>query len=123
MIYPLKDWHNLKRGYKFKQRTWYSRYHLGLDLIAPKYTEIFAPCDGFIKPRYGFQGGKTIWFYFESKRMKYIMRVLHLNAFGKEGKVKEGDIIGYVGNTGYTIGPTGCHVHFDVRGAANPFAY
>lgn len=38
-------------------------------------------------------------------------------------RVYQGQIIGYVGNTGRTIGPTGCHVHFDVRGGRNPFAY
>jgi murein DD-endopeptidase MepM/ murein hydrolase activator NlpD len=39
-------------------------------------------------------------------------------------KVSQGQIIGYMGYTGYTIprGPAGCHVHFEVRGARNPFA-
>ncbi|MFH0791697.1 MAG: peptidoglycan DD-metalloendopeptidase family protein [bacterium] len=37
--------------------------------------------------------------------------------------VSRGQIIGYVGNTGYTIGATGCHLHFGVYGAKNPFAY
>ena len=34
-------------------------------------------------------------------------------------KVNTGDIIGYIGNTGYTLGPTGCHLHFEVIGAKN----
>jgi len=34
-------------------------------------------------------------------------------------EVNAGDIIGYIGNTGYTLGPTGCHLHFAVRGANN----
>lgn len=36
--------------------------------------------------------------------------------------VSQGTIIGRIGNTGHTIGATGCHVHFEVRGAQNPFA-
>lgn len=39
-------------------------------------------------------------------------------------RVLQGQVIGYTGYTGYTIpkGPGGCHLHFEVRGAANPFA-
>ena len=38
-------------------------------------------------------------------------------------KVFQGQIVGYTGNTGYTIpvGSAGCHLHFEVRGATNPF--
>lgn len=39
-------------------------------------------------------------------------------------RVVQGQIIGYTGYSGHTIpaGPRGCHLHFDVRGARNPFA-
>lgn len=45
----------------------------------------------------------------------------HLSAIlVKPGQaVSTGDIIGYVGNTGYTLGATGCHLHFGVSGAVN----
>lgn len=33
--------------------------------------------------------------------------------------VNTGEIIGYIGNTGYTKGATGCHLHFGVGGAKN----
>lgn len=40
-------------------------------------------------------------------------------------RVSQGEMIGYTGYSGYTIpaGPAGCHLHFEVRGARNPFAY
>jgi len=50
----------------------------------------------------------------------------HLSKFTVSAgqKVSQGQVLGYVGYTGQTIpaGPTGCHLHFDVRFAVNPFA-
>ena len=36
--------------------------------------------------------------------------------------VVQGDQIALIGKTGNTHGPTGCHLHFEVYGARNPFA-
>ncbi len=36
--------------------------------------------------------------------------------------VSRGNRIAVMGNTGTTHGPTGCHLHFEVYGARNPFA-
>lgn len=36
--------------------------------------------------------------------------------------VAQGDEIALIGSTGNTHGPTGCHLHFEVYGAVNPFA-
>ena len=36
--------------------------------------------------------------------------------------VSQGSIVGHIGNSGYTVGRTGCHLHFEVRGATNPFS-
>jgi len=44
------------------------------------------------------------------------------NLVEKGDKVEGGDIIAKIGNTGLTRGATGCHVHFGVSGATNPFA-
>ncbi len=77
-------------------------------------------------------GGKVQKTGFHSIAGKYV-RILHPNGvvtlYGHFSTVLvsagqtvlQGQIIGYTGNTGYTIGRTGCHVHFEVRGAPNPF--
>lgn len=36
--------------------------------------------------------------------------------------VSRGQEVGVMGNTGNTHGPTGCHLHFEIYGAKNPFA-
>lgn len=36
--------------------------------------------------------------------------------------VTKGSLIGNMGNTGNTDGPTGCHLHFEVHGSENPLA-
>jgi len=74
---------------------------------------------------------RTGW---DSRAGRYV-RILHPNgvvtfyghmskiAVSAGQKVSQGHIIGYIGYSGHTIpaGPGGCHLHFDVRGAANPF--
>ncbi len=44
------------------------------------------------------------------------------NAVTVGNYILQGDTIGYIGNSGLTHGPTGCHLHFEVHGAKNPFA-
>lgn len=36
--------------------------------------------------------------------------------------IKNKELIGQMGNTGNTHGPTGCHLHYEVYGAKNPLA-
>lgn len=44
------------------------------------------------------------------------------NLVGVGDYVSQGDHIALIGSTGNTHGPTGCHLHFEVHGARNPFA-
>ena len=85
---------------------------------------IFAAAEGAVqKTGYTSLGGKFVRILHPNGVVTYYghLRDILVNP-GQ--KVSQGAIIGYMGCTGYTIpaGPAGCHLHFDVRGARNPFA-
>lgn len=87
------------------------------------------------EPVYAAAGGEVQKGGYSSLTGIYV-RILHPNGivtfYGHLSKslvgigvsVYQGQIIGYTGYTGYTVpaGPAGCHLHFEVRGARNPFA-
>lgn len=87
----------------------------------------------YTTPIYAAAGGKIQRTGFCPIGGNYI-RILHSNGvvtyYGHLSKilvspgqaVSQGSVIGYMGNTGFTIGATGCHIHFEVRGATNPLA-
>jgi murein DD-endopeptidase MepM/ murein hydrolase activator NlpD len=111
MIYPLKDWKNLKRGYRYRDKTYYNAHHIGLDLIAPQGTPIYAWQDlTVIKSMVGLEGGNTAWIKVPNN--KRMFRLLHLQFKILEGKYKEGQIVAQVGNTGKLS--TGAHLHLDI---------
>jgi len=113
MIYPLKNWQEIKRGYKFGEKTFYSLRHLGVDYIVSEGTPIYAPinCQIIVSGNFP-HGGNTINVSFDdSEYGKLVMRYMHLSKLLPKGNYNEGDILGYTGNTGkYTKGP---HLHLD----------
>lgn len=109
-MFPLKK--RFVGGYKFRQRTTYSRYHLGTDWRA-YYEPLYAPTDGeIIKTPWGAQGGQ--WLLFKNK-FNNIHRFGHLSEIRTQGKVKEGEIIAITGNTGLCT--TAPHLHEDITKA------
>lgn len=107
----IKDWKKLKRGYLFKQKTWYTKYHLGLDVICPKGTPIYAWEDLTVTSyMYGLQGGNTIQCKIPGN--KRMFRLMHLLKPVKTGKYKKGSVLAYVGSTGALS--TGAHLHIDI---------
>lgn len=55
----------------------------------------------------------------ESIETKYAHTLKNFVAQGDY--VLQGEQIALIGNTGNTHGPTGCHLHFEIHGAQNPF--
>ena len=91
----------------------YNKMHKGTDFAAPEGTPIMASGDGkIVRARWCGGGGNCIKIYHNSS---YSTVYAHLRNFArgiKEGtKVKQGQIIGYVGSTGMSTGP---HLHYEV---------
>ena len=91
----------------------YNKMHRGTDFAAPMNTPIMASGDGVIKrARWCGGGGNCVKIKHNST---YITIYAHMKNFArgiKEGiRVKQGQIIGYVGSTGKSTGP---HLHYEV---------
>jgi len=100
------------------------KMHTGVDFAAAIGTPIYATADGTIdKVDVSFSGyGKVIEI---DHGFGYRSRYAHMHGFAvRQGqKVKRGDLIGYVGNTGLSTAP---HLHYEVfvNGVhANPVHY
>ncbi|MFD0963585.1 M23 family metallopeptidase [Pseudofulvibacter geojedonensis] len=95
----------------------YRKMHNGMDFTAPKGTPIYATGDGVVTKASRASGfGKVIYI---DHGFGYMTKYAHLNKFNtrKGKKVKRGDIIGYVGNTGLSSGP---HLHYEVHKNGKP---
>ncbi len=84
--------------------------HLGTDYAAPRGTPIYAVGNGTIsKASYTRGNGKYIKIRHNNR---YSTQYLHMNGFAKGmrvgKKVKQGQVIGYVGSTGMATGPHVC---------------
>jgi LysM repeat protein len=90
-----------------------------IDLAAPQGTPIMASASGTVLiARTGYNGGYGNYVVLSHPNGSQTLygHMKSLNTSSGQS-VSQGQIIGYVGNTGRSTGP---HVHFEVRGAKNP---
>ena len=99
-------------------------WHPGIDIATPQGTPIHAADSGTVvfTGWYGNYGNAVL---VDLGHGKVITLYGHLSAFAvDEGQqINKGDVIGYVGSTGYSTGP---HLHFEVRvngTAVDPLQY
>ncbi len=87
--------------------------HNGVDYGAPRGTPIRAVGDGRIVKigRYGGSGKMIVLDHVAGYRTKYLHMSRFKRGLRRGSKVLQGDIIGYVGATGYATGP---HLHFEM---------
>ncbi len=113
-MWPLPAGNNVvtcKYGMRTHPITGKRKLHTGVDLRAATGTKVYAANKGTVTPS-GYSsawgnyiiishgGGITTLYAHMSKR-----------SVSKDDKVKQGDIIGYSGNTGYSTAP---HLHFEI---------
>ncbi len=87
------------------------RRHQGVDMLAPTGTPLQAVIGGFATQKPNKLGGITISLVGDNGNRYYYA---HLSAYeGESGRVEQGQVIGYVGDTGNAIGIP--HLHFEIR--------
>tara|TARA_B100000674_G_scaffold339854_1_gene284096 strand:- start:5251 stop:6558 length:1308 start_codon:yes stop_codon:yes gene_type:complete len=91
----------------------YTKMHKGIDFAAPTGTPIFAAGNGTIA-KIGRNGGYGNYILIRHND-SYDTAYAHMNGFAKGlrqgSRVKQGDVIGYVGTTGRSTGP---HLHYEI---------
>jgi len=105
----------MRSGFGFRRHPilGYSKMHTGVDWSAPYGTPIFASGNGTVE-KVGWEGG-----YGKYVRVKhnngYETAYGHMSAFARGiepgKKVRQGQVIGFVGSTGLS---TGAHVHYEI---------
>jgi len=90
------------------------REHHGIDIFAPRNTPVVAAADGFVS-QVGTSplGGNVVWVWDPERGQSHYYAHLERQAVSTGTRVKAGDIVGYVGNTG-NARTTPPHLHFGI---------
>lgn len=87
------------------------RNHQGVDIYVKRLTPVLAVAAGRAMPRQDPLGGNTVWL--NTPGTSYYYAHLDRVAVKESQRVKPGDVLGYVGNTG-NAGGMPAHLHFGV---------
>ncbi len=109
---PTVGWISSNFGYRVSPFTGRREFHKGLDIATRKGTPIIAPADGVVT----FAGKKWLIGNMVTLDHGYGMLTRYGHMFKllkkKGDRVKRGEVIALVGNTGRSTGP---HLHYEVR--------
>ena len=101
-----------------------ARQHEGVDIFAARGTAVVAVVDGVARASTNRLGGNVVWLQQPGSGRTFYYAHLDRQAVGGVSRVNEGDVVGYVGNTGNARG-TSPHLHFGIYedGAVDPLPY
>jgi murein DD-endopeptidase MepM/ murein hydrolase activator NlpD len=91
----------------------YTRLHKGTDFAAPTGTPVYAAGNGTIEwaARRGGYGNYIVVRHANGYKTAYAHLSRYARGLSKGRRVRQGEIIGYVGSTGASTGP---HLHYEV---------
>lgn len=116
-IVPTQGWFSSPFGYRIHPIFHTRRFHAGQDIAAPMGTRIVAADSGTVIFA-GTKGGYgKVTIIDHGRNMSTVYGHQSRIIVGTGQAVKQGQLIGYVGSTGYSTGP---HLHFEVRISGNP---
>ena len=122
-IRPLKGWISSRFGYRESPFTGRREFHRGLDIATHAGSPIIAPADGIVT----YAGNKGLMGKMVAIEHGFgmVTRYGHTQKLLKKkgDRVKRGEAIALVGNTGRSTGP---HLHYEIRlngVAVNPMNY
>jgi murein DD-endopeptidase MepM/ murein hydrolase activator NlpD len=112
MLAPTKGRITSKYGERTHPITKAKSFHNGVDVAAPIGTDVISPANGVVTSTYNhLTGGLTMIIAHDNGLES---RMAHLSEFvAKTGdRVREGQLVAKVGNTGRSTGP---HLHYGMR--------
>ena len=106
------------------------RLHEGIDILAPRGTKVYSATDGLVASlKSNNLGGTVVWILGPAGSWHYYAHLDSHHRKLKEGDyIRQGTLIGYVGNTG-NARHTAPHLHYGLylagkgRGVVNPYPY
>jgi murein DD-endopeptidase MepM/ murein hydrolase activator NlpD len=112
-IRPIKNMYNVTSGFgmRFHPILKTLRMHAGVDITAPKGTPVYATADGVVTSKQAQAGYGTSLIINHGYSYETLYAHLSKKVVKAGQKVKRGELIGYVGNTGLSVGS---HLHYEV---------
>ena len=112
-IRPIKNMYNVTSGFGMRIHpiSKVRRMHYGVDITAPKGTPVYATADGEISKKQTYSAYGTCVLIEHGYTYETLYAHLSKKAVKPGQKIKRGELVGYVGSTGLSIGS---HLHYEV---------
>lgn len=120
-VRPTRGYISSPFGFRTHPIYGYFSLHNGVDIAAPCGTPVYAPLEGRVVSAYYSQVyGNRVFVNLGFVNGRYLTAVFnHMarSAVARGTNVRRGQVVGYVGDTGWS---TGCHLHFTLLAGGRP---